>query len=52
MTKSFFFWGVIDGDDTDPTWKVLHEYFEALAREDDEGIPEDVSTERKAVKRK
>lgn len=34
MTKSFFFYGVYEGNEGDETWKVLHEYFEKLAKED------------------
>lgn len=34
MTRSFFFYGMYEGNDEDPTWKVLHEHFEKLARED------------------
>lgn len=34
MSKSFFFWGVYEGDEGDETWKALHEHFEKLAKED------------------
>lgn len=49
-SKSFFFYGYIDGEeDNDPIWKVLHDHFEKLAREDDDG---EVEVRGKAVKRK
>ena len=48
MSKSFFFYGVYEGNDMDETWKVLHEHFEKLAKEDDN--VEAVVTERKAAK--
>lgn len=51
MTKTYFFWGVTDGEDPDEMWKILHDHFEKLARQDDEGN-EAVVTERRAVKRK
>jgi hypothetical protein len=47
--KSFFFWGVYEGNEGDETWKALHEYFEKLAREDDVRV-EATITDRKAVK--
>lgn len=51
MSKSFFFYGVTDSDeDIDPMWKILHDHFEKLAREDD-GRNEEVF-EGKATKRK
>ena len=51
MTKSFYFYGVIDGDaDADPVWKTLHDHFEKLAREDDDG-KEAYLSDRKAVKK-
>lgn len=34
MTKSFFFYGIYEGNEGDETWRVLHEYFEKLAAED------------------
>jgi hypothetical protein len=34
MTKSFFFWGVYEGNEGDETWRALHEHFEKLAKED------------------
>jgi hypothetical protein len=49
---SFYFYGVIDGEpDTDPMWKILHDHFEKLARQDDDAKQVQV-TDRKAVKRK
>lgn len=47
-TKSFFFYGVYDGNDNDETWKVLHEHFEKLARENDERVKKVEITERRA----
>ena len=38
MTKSFFFYGIYDGNEWDETWKVLHDHFEKLAREDEEEL--------------
>lgn len=52
MTRSFFFYGVYEGNEGDETWKVLHEHFEKLAREDDARVKEMEATERRAVKRK
>jgi hypothetical protein len=34
VSKSFFFWGVYEGNEGDETWRVLHEHFEKLAKED------------------
>jgi hypothetical protein len=34
MSKSFFFYGIYEGNEGDETWKVLHEHFEKLAKED------------------
>ena len=50
MTKSYFFYGVVDGELTEDSWQALHDHFEKLAREDDDGGSQ-VITERKAVKR-
>jgi hypothetical protein len=33
VTKTYFFWGVYDGNEGDETWRVLHEHFEKLAKE-------------------
>jgi hypothetical protein len=46
-TKSFFFYGIYEGNDHDETWRVLHEHFERLAKEN--GVTA-VVTGRKAVK--
>jgi hypothetical protein len=48
MTKHFF-WGIWEGNDGDETWKILHEHFEKLAKE--EGIEFEAS-ERKAKPRR
>jgi hypothetical protein len=34
MTRSFFFYGIYEGNEGDETWRVLHEHFERLAKED------------------
>lgn len=52
MTKSFFFYGVYDGNESDEMWKILHDHFEKLAGEDDDAETENYVSERKAVKRK
>lgn len=52
MTRSFFFYGVYEGNEGDETWKVLHEHFEKLAREDDVRVTQIEATERKAKRRK
>lgn len=49
MTRSFFFYGVYDGNEGDEVWETLHKHFEKLAREDD--AREGTATERRAVKR-
>ena len=49
MTKSLFFWGIYEGNETDETWRVLHEHFEKLAKEDK---IEFEASERKAKRRK
>ena len=49
--KSFFFWGVYEGNEGDETWKALHDHFEKLAREDDVRAVEVVSTKRKAKRK-
>lgn len=33
MSKSYFFYGIYEGNDMDETWRVLHEHFEKLAKE-------------------
>jgi hypothetical protein len=51
MTKHFF-WGVYEGNEGDETWKVLHDHFEKLARQTNDGSTEEhIVTERKAAKR-
>jgi hypothetical protein len=50
VTRSFFFYGVHEGDEGDPVWETLHQHFEKLAREDDAG--EGTVTNRRAAKRK
>ena len=50
MTKSYFFYGVIDGEVTEDSWQALHAHFEKLARQDDDAGSQ-VTTKRKAVKR-
>jgi hypothetical protein len=52
MTKSFFFYGIYEGNDMDETWRVLHEHFEKLAKENNPAgtCKEAVFTEKKAVK--
>jgi hypothetical protein len=47
MSKSFFFWGIYEGNETDETWRVLHEHFEKLASEDKVEV---TMSRRKAVK--
>jgi len=46
MTKSFFFYGIYEGNEGDETWRVLHEHFEKLAKE--EKKVEGEFTDRKA----
>lgn len=46
MSKSFFFYGIYDGNEGDDTWRALHEHFERLAK--DEKVVESVITDRKA----
>jgi hypothetical protein len=48
--KSFFFWGMYEGNEGDEVWKTLHEHFEKLASENDDGDEEAVVTHRKARK--
>lgn len=48
MSKSFYFYGIYDGNEGDDTWRVLHEHFERLAKESG---AEAVVTDRKAVKK-
>ena len=48
MNKSFFFWGMYEGNEGDTVWQTLHEHFEKLAREDNDGDEENVATKRKA----
>lgn len=38
--KSFYFWGVMTDNEAEETWKVLHDHFEKLAREDDDAAKE------------
>lgn len=53
MTKrSFFFYGIYEGNEGEDTWKVLHEHFEKLSREDDARAATLESTDKKASKRK
>lgn len=49
MTKSFFFYGVYEGNEGDETWKVLHEHFEKLKKEDK--VVEVEFSDRKSKKR-
>ena len=35
MTNSYFH-GIIEGEDVDETWRILHDHFEKLAREDEQ----------------
>lgn len=51
MTSKTYFWGVYEGS-TDDGWAALHEYFEKLAREDDDAATETTITDRKAVNKK
>lgn len=52
MSKSFFFYGYIDGEENpDEVWKTLHDHFEKLAGRDDDGVSEVVS-EGKGAERK
>jgi hypothetical protein len=44
---NYYFWGVTNNEEV---WRVLHEHFEKLSREDD--VREAVFTERKAAKKK
>lgn len=38
MTKSnFFFWGIVSDEEAAEMWQVLHDHFEKLARQDDDG---------------
>ena len=48
MTKSYFFWGIYEGNEGDETWRVLHEHFEKLAAKEIESEFSD----RKPAKRK
>jgi hypothetical protein len=48
MTKSFFFYGIYDGNEADDTWRALHEHFEKLA---DKEVEAEFS-ERKAAPKK
>lgn len=48
MTKSYFFYGVYEGNEGDETWKVLHDHFEKLARQDDDAGSQVIFTDRKA----
>lgn len=50
MTRSFFFYGIYEGNEGDEPWQALHEHFEKLAREDEK--VEASFTTRKATKRK
>lgn len=50
MSKSFFFYGIYEGNEGDETWRVLHEHFEKLAEEQDKKVSFEYS-ERKAVKK-
>lgn len=52
-TKSFFFWGVIEGEpNADETWKVLHDHFEKLAGEDEARTKSGEHFDGKAAKRR
>jgi hypothetical protein len=35
VSKSFFFYGIYEGNEGDETWRVLHEHFEKLKKEDE-----------------
>jgi len=48
MTKSLFFWGIYEGNEGDETWRVLHEHFEKLAKEEE---IEFEASDRKAARR-
>jgi hypothetical protein len=48
VTKSYFFYGVVEGEVKEDTWHALHAHFEKLAREDDVRDTQVVVTERKA----
>lgn len=50
MTKSFFFYGIYEGNEADETWRVLHEHFEKLAKESEK--VEAKFSDRDATKRK
>jgi hypothetical protein len=50
--KSYFFWGVYEGNEGDETWKVLHEHFEKLASLNDARVEEATITDGKAAARK
>lgn len=50
--KGFFFWGIMTDNEAEETWKVLHDHFQALAREDDDGGSEVIATEGKGASRK
>ena len=50
MTKSFYFYGMYEGNEGDETWRVLHEHFEKLAKEDKNIEAE--FTDRNSTKRK
>lgn len=50
MTKSYFFYGVVDGEIPEDSWQVLHEHFERLMKEDTGKGYE--GTEGKAVAKK
>jgi hypothetical protein len=50
MSKSFYFYGMYEGNEGDETWRVLHEHFEKLTKEDKNIEAE--FTDRNSTKRK
>jgi hypothetical protein len=52
MTKTYFFWGVYEGNEGDEMWKTLHEHFEKLASKTNDGKKEAVVSDKKTTRRK
>lgn len=51
MSKSYFFYGVVDGDVPEDTWQALHAHFEKLAREDGDGGTQVITSNHRARKK-
>jgi hypothetical protein len=50
MNKSYYFYGVVEGEMPEDTWKVLHDHFERLASENDVRV-ETTFTNRRAARK-